>query len=228
MRIQKLIVLTVTLLIPVFVYAQNVKVVNDLRSRSSISVSKGLFNDFEIFSELELGLEENLSRMGKLKGEIGLKYSPFKFLELDAKYRYTKNRKNYSDEYKYTNLFAFSGEAKYKIEKLSIYYRLQYQSIDDESIWDGIDQVGDVFKNRLRFKYNVRGTKITPFIFSEIYVQSETNGFNATKLKTVGGFDYPVSKKSSVKLYYRNDKELTDFMPYSYQTIGFAYNLKFK
>lgn len=228
MRIQRIIVLSVTLLLPAFIYGQSVKVINDLRSRSSISISKGLFNNFEVFSELELGLEENLSKMGKLQGEIGLKYSPIKFLELEAKYRYTKNRKNYSDEYKYTNLFALAGEAKYDINRFRIYYRLQYQSIDDESIWNGTDNEGDVYKNRLKLKYNIRGTKITPFLFSEIYVQIGINGIDATKLKTVGGFDYPVTKRSSVKLYYRNDRELTEFIPYSYQTIGFAYNLKFK
>lgn len=228
MKTKNIIFLFLGLMASSLAFSQDVKVIKDLRSRSSLSIAKEVFDDFEIFSELELGLEEDLSKLGKLHGEIGLNYSPIKFLKLEAKYRYTKNRKNYSDEYKYTNLIAVAAEAKYKIDDLRLYYRLQYQNRDDESLWNGTDTEGNIYKNRVKFKYNIRRTKLTPYLYSEIYVQKGINGIDATKLKTVGGLEYPASKYGTIKLFYRNDRELTDFIPFTYHTIGFSYNFKFK
>jgi len=228
MRIQSLIILLIVILFPAIINAQNVKVINDLRSRSSIAVSKGLYKDFEIFSELEIGLEENLSKLGKLHAEIGLNYSPYKFLKLEAKYRYTKNRKDYSEEYKYTNLISLSAEAKKKIDRFTLYYRFQYQNNDDESLWDGYDNEIDVYKNRLKLKYNIWGTKLEPYLSSEIYIQNGIDGIDATKLKTICGIEYPLAKYITSKAFYRNDRELTNFIPYTYHTFGFQLNFQFK
>lgn len=228
MKLLNLIVIIIAFLAPSLLFSQDVKVINDLRSRTSLSVSKRIFKDFEIFSEFELGLEENISKLGKLQGEIGINYSPIKFLDIEAKYRYTKNRKNYSTEYKYTNLIALAADAKYKIKDLKLYYRLQFQSRDDESLWNGTDDESNVYKNRLKLKYNVKRTKLTPYLSSEVYVQTGINGIDATKLKTKVGLEYPVSKVGTIKLYYRNDRELADFIPFTYHTIGFSCNFKFK
>lgn len=210
--------------IPSILLSQNVKVINDLRSRTSLGITKELFNKLETFGEIEIGFEENIRELGKLHAEAGIAYSPFKILDIGAKYRFTKNRKNYSDEYKYTQLIALSAEAKYKIDRLKLYYRLQYQTIDDDAISFQQDNTNrNIFKNRLKLKYNLKKTKLNPFISSEIYAAVGINGMDATKLKTLAGFEYAFTKHHEIKLYYRNDKELTNYIPYTYHTLGFSY-----
>ena len=216
------------LFLPTLLFSQNMKVINDLRSRTSLGIVKKLTNNLTAFSEVELGLEEDISKLGKIHAEGGLVYSPFKFLDLDAKYRFTKNRKNYSEEYKYTHMVALSAEAKYKIDRLKLYYRFQYQTIDDDATSNQSNDTNrNIYKNRLKLKYNLKGTKLTPYAYSEIYILAGINGIGATKLKTIAGFEYPLKKHHEIKLYYRNDKELTNYIPYMYHTMGFSYTYNF-
>jgi len=113
--------------LPVHLHAQNIKVVNDLRSRASFKIDKEIVNKLNLYGEVELGLEQNISKVGKLLAETGITYSPFRFLDFETHYRLTKNRRNYTDRYKYTHQFALSAEAKHKIDRTRFYYRLQYQ-----------------------------------------------------------------------------------------------------
>ncbi|HKM93554.1 MAG TPA: hypothetical protein VJY41_07880 [Prolixibacteraceae bacterium] len=46
--------------------AQYYKVVCDLKARSSIAVDKKLFNRFHTFGEIELAMEQDISRIGKI------------------------------------------------------------------------------------------------------------------------------------------------------------------
>lgn len=220
--------LTFLILMPTLLFSQNTKVINDLRSRTTLGIVKEFSNKLSAFNEFELGFEEDLSKLGKIHAEAGLVYSPFKFLDLEAKYRFTKNRKNYGNEYKYTNLIGLSAQVKYKIDRLKLYYRLQYQTIDDNAVSYNLkDTNRNIYKNRIKLKYNLRRTKLTPFTFSEIYIVVGINGIDATKIKNVLGFEYRINKRNELKIYYRNDKELTNYIPYMYHTMGFSYTYNF-
>lgn len=223
----KIFIICFLLITLVSVKAQNVKVIGDLRMRTSFEIEKEIIDDLNIFGEFELGLEQDLEKIGKIHGELGTAYTPWKFLSFEAKYRYTKNRKNYTDEYKYTHTFAIATEADYKFDRLKLYYRLQYQNVDDELIWTVGDQkTSNILRHRIKLKYNIKGIKINPFISSELYTPWGYEGLSTTKLKTISGIEYDLKKFGSLKVYYRNDHELTSFIPYTYHTWGISFNIK--
>ncbi|MFA9392623.1 MAG: DUF2490 domain-containing protein [Prolixibacteraceae bacterium] len=218
----------VLLISPVLAQAQNVKVIRDLRSRTSIGAEKEIFNNLELFGNVEFGLEQDLEKIGKIHGEIGTNYSPFKFLAIEASYRYTKNRKNYKDEYKYNHTYAIAMEADYKFDRFKTSYRIQYQNVDDEANWfASSDKTNNLVRNRVKLKYNIKGFKIEPYISTELYTPWDFAGLYASKLKTYIGCEYKVKEVGVLKVYYRNDKELTQFLPYSYHTLGIDFTFKF-
>lgn len=223
-----IVVVCVFLIAPVVIKAQHVKVISDLKSRTALGFEKEIIKEINVFGEVELCLEQNLEEIGKIYGEFGAEYAPLKFISFKAKYRYSKNRKNYSDEYKYTHTIALASEADYKIDRFKFYYRLQYQNVDDEIYWSTvIGKTRNLIRNRIKLKYNIKGIKIDPFISTELYSPWDTNGLSASKLKTFAGFEYDVKKIGDLKLYYRNDKELTKYIPYSYHTLGVSFTFKF-
>lgn len=226
LRLVYILALLVSMSITNHSFAQGVKVVKDLKQRSSIGIEKKINKELNIFSEIEVGFEKDISKFGKLYGELGANYSIKKNFTIEAKYRYTINRKNFSTEYNYWHMFALSAEKKFKIEKYRLSYRMQYQNIDDEflGITSGVIKE-QLLKNRIKLKYNIKKYKITPFVSPEIYLGINLLGINLLKIKTIIGVEYRYNKHHQFKLYYRNDQELSNIIPYTYHTIGISYNL---
>lgn len=225
--IKKILLLAALVALSTVLKSQNVKVINDLRSRTTFGVEKELTKRIAIFGEVELGMEQNLQEVGKLHGEAGTSYALFDFLDVDFRYRYTKNRKNYSNEYKYTHTFALAAEADHKIDRFKLYYRIKYQNIDDEINWfSGDAKTRNVLKNRLKVSYNIWGSKLEPFISAELYASMGSGELSATKLKSIIGIEYKIEAVGDAKIYYRNDAELTPYFPYRYHTLGLAFTLK--
>lgn len=195
---------------------------SDLRLRTSVEANKKLFKNFEIFGEAEMALEQNISTVGKLFAEVGAEYSPYKHLSVEARYRFSKNRKSTSDNFKYTHMFALGAQYDHKIERCRLYYRLQYQNIDEDATEsESLSENSNVFKTRVKLKYSPRKSKFDPFISTELYISPGEDTFLETKkLKSYIGFDYKLNKTIDLRLYYRNDYELGSSLPYIYHTFG--------
>jgi hypothetical protein len=209
-------------------WANNSKVVRDLRSRTAIKVEKEFIKNLELFGEIELGMEKNMSKLGKIHGETGLSYQPFKELEIEGKYRFTKNRKNYSEEFKYTHTFAAAVEGRIKIDLFKLYARLQYQNIDDDALDPQSDKdLRNILKPRIKIRYDIWGTKFSPYILSEMYFIPSQGTLFSSKIKNIVGLEYKINKKSELKLFYRNDHELSSYFPYTYNTLGVSITLSY-
>lgn len=214
-------------LFAVYVNAQNVKVVNDLRLRTSIAFEKELRNKLILYSNFELGYEKNITIFEKYHTEIGANYEICKLLDLAVKYRFSKKRKNYSDTFKYTQTYALAIQFNKKIDRFKLSYRLQYQNIDDEINWLSSHEADNILRNRVKIKYNIRGMKIDPFISTEIYNPFNINEIYASKIKTLIGAEIDLNKWGELKPYYRLDNEISIIEPYMYYTIGCDYIFKF-
>ncbi len=226
MKVQIIFLLCFILALSNIAVAQPVKVINDFRFRTFIEAGKDINKKFSVFAETELALEQNITRMGRTYIGAGVIYAPVKFLEFETKYRYTKNRKNYSENYKNTHRIAVSGVAKHRVDRFRLSYRLQYQNIDDDASWSGVYETNrNVLKNRLRVKYNVRKSPWAPYASTELYLlnTNKIHGFNPSKLKSIAGIEYVIKGHGKAKFYYRNDKELVNYMPYTYHTFGLGY-----
>ncbi|MCF8363205.1 MAG: DUF2490 domain-containing protein [Prolixibacteraceae bacterium] len=213
---------------PFQLMAQNSKVVSDFRSRTSLKVEKGLTKNLNTFVEFELGLEQNITEIGKIHGEAGLEYRIFNDLEVEAKYRITKNRKNYSTNYKLTHTYALSAEYSKRFDLLKGYIRLQFKSIDDEAMSaTSFDELRNIVKPRLKFKYDIWGTRLSPYLMSELYLLANNITFTLYKIKNIAGVEYTFFNDNELKFYYRNDRELNAYLPYMYHTLGMTYSIKF-
>jgi hypothetical protein len=199
-----------------------------LRSRTAIKAEKEFMKNFEVFGELELGLEKNISMLGKIHGETGLSFQPIKELEIEGKYRFTKNRKNYSENFKYTHTFAASAEGRIRIDLLKLYARLQYQNIDDDALDPQSDKdLRNIIKTRIKARYDIWGTKFSPYIMSELYFVPAQGSLFSSKIKNIVGLEYKINKNSELNLFYRNDRELSSFLPYTYNTLGVSITLSY-
>lgn len=214
----------IVMLFPAILSAQSSKVVGDFRARTTLKLEKELVKNLKGFAEFEFGLEQDLSKIGKIHGETGIEFAPAKFLDLEAKYRFTKNRKNYSVNYKYTHTYAFSAQYNHRFDLLKCYLRIQFKNIDDEAMSStSIEDFRNIVKPRLKAKYDIWGTRFSPYVLSELYLSTHKFHFEPTKLKNCIGIEYSFYNKSELGVYYRNDRELNNYLPYMYHTIGFSY-----
>ena len=215
------------ILYPLLFFAQSVKVIGDLRSRSSFGVEKEIGKKLTLNGDFEIGLEENISKLGKLHGEFQVGYFVLKNVDFQIAYRFTKNRKNYSEEYKYTHMLSAASSYSHKIDRFKLYHRIKYQNVDEDEMFTGEAASRNIVKYRFKTKYNIRKSKLSPYISSELYTAFGVSGFDFSKLKSIIGFEVDMDEFGEVKLYYRNDYELTNYIPYNFHTLGMAYVYKF-
>ncbi|MDA3880441.1 MAG: DUF2490 domain-containing protein [Prolixibacteraceae bacterium] len=228
MKQYQFILLLALFFLPFHLLAQSSKVVSDFRTRTTFKAEKELLKNITGFAEFELGLEQDISRIGKLHGEAGVGYTPAKYLDLEAKYRFTKNRKNYSENYKLTHTYAFSVQYSKRFDLLKCYLRLQFKNIDDEALQaSSIDKLRNIIKPRLKAKYDIWGTRFSPYVLSEFYFSTHEFSYKTYKIKNIIGVEYTFFNKNELELYYRNDRELNSYLPYTYHTIGVGYCIKF-
>ncbi len=206
-------------------YSQPVKVTQDFRTRTALGVEKELLKNLTMKGETEIGFQKNASQLAKVFGEIALNYEIAKFLETEIAYRYTHNRKGYTDNFKQTHLFSASIEASKRIDQIKGFYRIQFQNDDEDfAVYEKSKKSENILKNRIKLNYKIRGTKLTPYVSSELYHAISEKLWDAQKIKWVAGINYSVRKTQDAKLYFRIDRELTPYIPYMYYTCGVSYN----
>ncbi len=206
-------------------YSQPVKVTQDFRTRTALGVEKELLKNLTMKGETEIGFQKNASQLAKVFGEIALNYEIAKFLESEIAYRYTHNRKGYTDNFKQTHLFSASIEASKRIDQIKGFYRIQFQNDDEDfAVYEKSKKSENILKNRIKLNYKIRGTKLTPYVSSELYHAISEKLWDAQKIKWVAGINYSVRKTQDAKLYFRIDRELTPYIPYMYYTCGVSYN----
>lgn len=215
-------------LLPLNLVAQSSKVVSDFRTRTTIKVEKEFIKNLSGFTEFELSLEQDISRIGKIHAEAGIEFNPIKSLDIEAAYRFSKNRKSYSNNYKYTHTYAISAQYRKRFDLLKCYMRLQFKNIDDEAMEaTSIEELRSIVKPRLKVKYDIWGTRISPYALSELYFSMKKFSFSPTKIKNIIGAEYSFYKKNEIAIYYRNDHEIKNYLPYTYHTMGISYCIKF-
>lgn len=207
--------------------AQAVKVVRDFRLRASLEAKKEFCAKFTLRTEIGSEFEKDISRLGKYYFEGNFEYSPWPFLDAGIEYRLTSNRKKFKNEYDIVNRYAIYLGARKKIDRLNLSYQVKYQTIDDDFYFLEDPNLGnDVLKNRLKIKYNLPKTKLSPYVSTEICLQIE-NKFQPTVLKTIIGCDYKIKEIGVLSGYYKIERELGSSVPYIFGTLGFNFCFNF-
>ncbi|HPS11703.1 MAG TPA: DUF2490 domain-containing protein [Prolixibacteraceae bacterium] len=204
-------------------FAQTTKVVRDFRSRAALCVEKEVFNKFLVTGEAEVGFEHNLSSFEEIHGEVGLKYNALDCLNAEFNYRFLKDRKKYTSEFENANVYSVSVEALHKFNDLKGSYRLQYQNEDEEDV-DGLrERNHHLVRNRIKLKYHINQTRISPYFSSEFYVRVAKKYLDAKKIRFVTGASINLKKKQELDLYFRADQELAPDYPCRFYTLGVTY-----
>jgi hypothetical protein len=207
------------------VFGQKTKVTRDLRGVTEIEAIKSV-GKFEFIIGAKSWFEKNISQFGEIDLDVGIGYKPFKFLSLDVGYRWSKNRNKYDQ---FTERHRINGDINFivKYKRFKIDYRVCYQNIDDNLFQNEMENPSQhIIRNRMQIKYNIRNSKLTPYISIEHYGQLGEKVYGL-KIKPEIGISYPFGKNHELKAYYRIDRELHNELPSTFFSLGLGYLFDF-
>jgi hypothetical protein len=209
------------------VSGQKTKVTSDFKIIAEIEAAKSLSDKWELQVGVKSWFEKDASQFGELNIDAGIGYQPIKHISIGAGYRWSKNRNKYDD---FITSHRFSGEIDIfeKIERFRFDYRICFQNIDDEILQDNENNPSrNILRNRIQLKYNIRNSKLTPFLLAEHYGRLYSDDDYGIKIKSEIGFSYNLKIQQQLKVYYRIDRELNNKNPFVFYNLGICYLIKF-
>lgn len=158
--------------------------------------------------------------------EGGLSYKLHKYLTLAGYYRY-ENEYNYREkrqiyEWEPASRLAFDAKSGFELKRFDFQFRLRYTNGTDFD--ETTDDKASYFRYRAKIDYDIKGSKLAPFISVESFHDLLLKDIDKTRY--TGGLAYPINKSNELSLFYRlqdyseADKESMDI-------IGVGYSLKF-
>jgi hypothetical protein len=207
--------------------AQVVKVVSDFRVQTELGIEKKFLKNWNAGFENTYRWIEDASRLDEIDFDFSLGYKAFRFMNLSAGYRFRidmKKQEGYNKKHRYN----FDVSFRHRFGRFTPTYRIRYQNMDDDYIpFEDINQEKHILRNRLLMNYDIRKSKLTPFIYLEVYGQIEENYPFGMRLKTSFGCKYRFEKAGAVKAAYRIDRELNADNPYTYYNLELGYVYEF-
>ncbi len=178
----------------------------------------------------QLRLKEDASVIDNYFTQLEATYSVTKKLSVSVAYRYIKEHDNQGNIQGYDafNRLQFDLSYGHKIERVSLKYRLRYQTKNEF----GVENTPN---KRIRFKtaieYNIRGWKLDPKLSAEIFNRFgdddiTRNGFNKYRLTL--GTSYSTKKIGKFGVFYRFEKDLNTTVIQTVNIAGFKYSYTIK
>lgn len=163
---------------------------------------------FDLPKKFNVSITEE-SRLRNLSGillnqthtELEVQYKGLKNIDLACIYRFAQKRED--NQYFYSR-HRFNTEASYEndIKRFGFSYRLRYQYQTKQFKEDAFDEIPDHhIRNRVKFTYNIRRTKLEPYIFTELFNplnRYEEQFFDEYRIG--GGIRFPLNKKNRLNL----------------------------
>lgn len=164
--------------------------------------------------------------------EGGLSYKLHDYLTLAGYYRYENERKFREKreiyEWEDSNRLAFDAKTGLELKRFNFQFRLRYTNGSDFD--ETTDNKDSFFRYRGKVDYNIKGTKIVPYLAVEAF--HDLNLKYIDKMRYTSGLGYPINKNNEISLFYRLQDfyeldELADEKKESMHIIGVGYSLKF-
>lgn len=169
---------------------------NELQIRTEFKATYKPTKKLKISFNPELRFDETFT-VDKYNLEGIASYKVWKFLSIDAGYRFIGNPRN-GKTTEYFNSYMFGFSAKKSFDRFKSSIRVRYTNYADDEITD---------KKFLRYKgdleYNIKGCKITPFVAVEAFQRLNDN--ELYKMRYVVGADYKIFKKNYIGITYKLD-----------------------
>ncbi len=178
-------------------------------------ISKELFKKLEFSIIPEFRLQDDWT-MDEYLIDAKLAYSPLKFLEVAAAYRYNVNVKNKDNEV--FHRFVFDATGKQDIGRFETSLRARFTNYINEG-----DEKSNYFRLRLKSAYDIKGSKFKPYTSYELFRNLTLDEFKGGRFDA--GFTRKLGEFHRIGLYYR----LQDYYSneQSIHILGIDYRLKF-
>lgn len=201
----------------------------DFRLWTEASIEKALNKKISVFFVEEFRWDKNASTFDSWHNSLGMHYSFNKYFRLRSFYRYSLNSTLKSGMQK-SHRLAFDAVFRYKIKRFIIRDRVRYQSdFADVKYQNGLSIEARYLRNRIGVKYDIRKTKIMPFVNYEFYLNLKNiYGTAVERHRITGGLDYDFSDNFSGSIYYRYQKTSGNFIDASnIYVLGFSVGYEF-
>lgn len=200
------------------------------RTWTELEFSKKIVKDLKVEFNPELRFYNDF-RIDTYILEGGLSYKLHKYLTVAGYYRYenTNDYKPNREVYVWepSNRLALDAKTDMDVARFNLSFRLRYTS--GAKVDQAADEQDSYFRYRVKADYDIKGSKIIPYVSYEAFHDLKQNYFN--KMRYTGGLAYPINKNNELSLFYR----LQDYLELnsledkkeSMNIIGIGYSLKF-
>ena len=226
-RIRTTIILICVLVISAYAQEEDTKVVKDLELWTSAGISKKLNKQWKLSYEQEVRFLNDMSDFNTWFSDLGVDYKLNKHIRFGTNYRFYQIRED-NNQFESRHRFSADFKYKHKIERFELEYRLRVQNKDEDFM--GNETGDNVFnvRNRVSVAYDIKNFKAQPFFDVELYRRIyDMQSGKFSKLRWTLGVEFPVYKKSDVKLFYRLDNELNKTYAKDTYIIGVGYSFSF-
>lgn len=225
MRKNKLLIVLLWVILPAVVKAQS-----GPRTWTELEFSKKIVKNLKVEFNPEIRFYNDFS-MDTYILEGGLSYKLHKYLTVAGYYRYenTNDYKPKKDIYVWepSNRIALDAKTDVDVARFNLSFRLRYTS--GAKIDQVTDEQDSYFRYRAKVDYDIKGSKIIPYVSYEVFHDLKQNYFD--KIRYTGGLAYTLNKSSELSLFYR----LQDYLELnsiedkkeSLNILGLGYSLKF-
>jgi hypothetical protein len=199
-------------------------VTSDFESWFSAGIRLKVHKKWSFELSESIRLEQNSTQIDQFFTNLGIGYSPFKFLEIGAGFRfsqYNEEEDGYAPHYRINVDVAF----KHKFKRLSFNYRLRYQFRNEL----GVTSVeGDYFKHGIRLRakatYNIKKIPLEPSLAVEMFNKYEKYTLATfDKLRFTAALAYDLKKYGKIKLFYSLEQEVFTGYPKTTSIVGLGY-----
>ena len=205
--------LLILFLLPIFCIAQE----EDFQSWSTITLKQKVSKKFDFYLRSTVRYRENSSIISKAFIDLKIKYKIKKNMSFAFGYR-DINSWNYRLSRQNTERFYTDIVLRKKIDRYVFFVRNRFQR------QGGLNNYNNVFRQRFKLAYNIKGTKLEPAISTE-YFYHLTRQLNKLRHSIV--LSYPLSKKIDFDLGYRFQHEINIARPKNLFIIDAKLNYSF-
>lgn len=207
----------------VAILAQDVKVTRDLQSHVFLSTCYKPGKKIEFTGSYKTELKKDISYFDQHSLMLSTKYLLNNYLAFKLGLGYTWNygyQSNVWRGYARTNL---DGLLKYSLNRFNFYYRARVQNNDDDFSGDFDNEDLWIFRNRIKTSYNIRKSKLYPYVSVEHYMKITGDESYENSFKATLAIKHKLNKKNVFDYGYQFKQEITSFHPYTYHVILVKY-----
>lgn len=189
----------------------------DIESRTGVCFEREIFDDFTAEVELEARQFDNLRTFKVFLIEPAVAYKLSKNFDLALIYRLSLEPL----ETKQRLAFEFKADEGFK--RFDFSNRLRFQKDYEVN-----ELPENLFRNRVQIGYNIRKSKISPYINAEAFylLHYKGNGFDQLRLGV--GFDYKISKRLDLEAYFIREWQINQPEPVNTNIIGITLKVEVK